>query len=1034
MERLCAHSSGMMGFPLRLLAREVYDRVVAIKGAHQVALITGEERIEPKGAKYFLCTAESMPQSHGSEARDFAFVALDEAQIGADPERGHIFTDRMLNRRGRDETMILGSASLKPIISALIPKAEIITRPRFSTLSYAGAKKLSRLPPRSAIIAFSIGEVYAVAELLRRLRGGAAVVMGALSPATRNAQVAMFQAGEVDYLVATDAVGMGLNLDVNHIAFASLSKYDGRRRRRLTVAEMAQIAGRAGRHQRDGTFGVLAGEGIEFTPEEIASIEEHRFPNIEAVYWRDSAPATHSLSALIADLERPPTTPRLMSAPEAIDLSVLKQLAGDPDIARTVKGRGAVERLWEVSALPDFRQMGAEYHARFVMRLWEHLRNPTGRLPKAMVAAEIARLDSMQGDVDTLSARISAVRTWAYIAHRPNWAEEAELLSARTRELESRLSDALHHQLRQRFVDKRSSVLMRKMGQLPNAADVTLDAGRQVLIDGEVIGALDGFRFVVAADARGVERKMLLAAAEKYLGGIMSDLATEVADAKDEAFAVIADEAGRPIVQCNGVTLGHLVRGADILSPTLHTADAAAALEGEALAAVAARAAAWMEAQLARYLEGLRGLNTLSKDPVTPGEVRALAVQLVEALGIIPRRDVAQMLKGFDKDLRATARKAGVHFGALDVYHYAAVKPRAAFWRTVLSAVWHSHALPNMPDESAVHLTQWPFASPEAARLAGYRGVGSEYLRVDLAERLVKQAHEKRGEAADFAVDLSYATSLGLSEAGLIALMLDAGFRRIEPPVPTEAEIAAADAAREAEAGAERAQTEETPAPVDETTTPMADAAPGEVPMGGASIGQSADLADDDTAPPAPAASEPSTIAADAPSSPEPSADDTAEGVTAVSDADPQTAPEIQPEVRVGEKGEFLVVGNSFFYEGPKLWFSWSRAPQERGSRRFSRDGQNGRNNADAGDAGHQNRRQAGGQEGHFKGAKPSGDRAKDRSGRDSQGSETRGNPRNRSRESSPPPTKAYTEKPRAISALAEALGAQLAAARQKKD
>jgi ATP-dependent RNA helicase SUPV3L1/SUV3 len=309
-ERLCAHSSGMMGFPLRLLAREIYDRVVALKGAGEVALITGEEKIEPPGARWYLCTAESMPVS---ASRDVGFVALDEAQLGTDPERGHIFTDRMLRARGRDETMILGSSSLAPMVRALLPEAEIISRPRFSTLSYAGAKKLSRLPKRSAIVAFSAEEVYAAAEMLRRLRGGAAVVMGALSPSTRNAQVEMFMNGDVDYLVATDAIGMGLNLDVTHVAFASLRKFDGYRARRLTVSEMAQIAGRAGRHQRDGTFGSLGGEdGVGgFRPEEIAAIENHEFPKIEQLYWRDGSPPQEDIDGLIAALEAHPDRPEL---------------------------------------------------------------------------------------------------------------------------------------------------------------------------------------------------------------------------------------------------------------------------------------------------------------------------------------------------------------------------------------------------------------------------------------------------------------------------------------------------------------------------------------------------------------------------------------------------------------------------------------------------------------------------------------------------------------------------------------------------
>ncbi|MET1112055.1 MAG: helicase-related protein, partial [Allosphingosinicella sp.] len=436
-ERMAAHSSGMIGFPLRLLAREVYDRVVAMKGVGRVALITGEEKILPKDARWFLCTPESMPMD-----RDFAFVALDEAQLGADPERGHVFTDRMLHARGREETMILGSETLKPMVRALLPKAEIIGRPRFSTLSYAGPSKLSRLPPRSAIVAFSAEQVYAVAEMLRRMRGGAAVVMGALSPRTRNAQVAMYQAGEVDYLVATDAIGMGLNMDVTHVAFAGLAKFDGHRRRRLTPAEMAQIAGRAGRHQRDGTFGVLTLEGeisAEFRPEELEAIEEHRFAPLDHLYWREGDPDFRSVEALVRSLERRPSEPGLRAAPEAIDLAVLKRLGEDPDVAARALGQEAVRRLWAACGLPDFRKTGPEHHARLVARLYLHLSEGDGRIPHGWYAAQVAQLDNVQGDIETLADRLAGVRTWAYIAHRPDWLAEPAAMAERTREVEERL-------------------------------------------------------------------------------------------------------------------------------------------------------------------------------------------------------------------------------------------------------------------------------------------------------------------------------------------------------------------------------------------------------------------------------------------------------------------------------------------------------------------------------------------------------------------------------------------------------------------
>src|SRR5215210_8310793 len=394
-ERMCAHSSGVIGFPLRLLAREVYDRVVALKGANQVALLTGEERIVPPQARYVLCTAESMPVSDDREAQrgdlpaDFAFAAIDEAQLGVDPERGHVFTDRMLRARGREETLILGSDTLRPIIRELVPEAEIISRPRFSTLRYAGSVKLSRLPPRSAVVAFSAEQVYALAEMLRRFKGGAAVVMGALSPATRNAQVAMFQRGEVDYLVATDAIGMGLNMDVTHVAFAGLAKFDGHRRRRLTPAEMAQIAGRAGRHQRDGTFGVLTLEGelsTEFRPEELAAIEEHRFAPLDHLYWREGDPDFRSVEALVRSLERRPAEAGLRAAPEAIDLAVLKRLAEDSDVAARARGSEAVRRLWAACGLPDFRKTGPDHHSRLVARIYLHLSEGDGRIPHGWYA------------------------------------------------------------------------------------------------------------------------------------------------------------------------------------------------------------------------------------------------------------------------------------------------------------------------------------------------------------------------------------------------------------------------------------------------------------------------------------------------------------------------------------------------------------------------------------------------------------------------------------------------------------------------
>ncbi|MDF7777788.1 helicase-related protein, partial [Sphingomonas sp. AOB5] len=559
-ERMCGHASGMIGFPLRLLAREVYDRVVKMKGEAQVALITGEEKILPPKARWFLCTAESMPTD-----RECAFVGLDEAQLGADPERGHVFTDRLLRARGYEETMILGSDSLRPMVKALVPEAEIVGRPRFSTLSYAGAKKISRLPRRSAIVAFSAEEVYAVAEALRRLRGGAAVVMGALSPRTRNAQVEMFQAGEVDYLVATDAIGMGLNMDVHHVAFASLHKFDGRRQRRLTIAEMAQIAGRAGRHQKDGSFGALHEQGPEaFTPEEVLAIEGHRVPPLEKLYWREGEPEFDSIEDLIGSLERKPDSPVLRAAPEAVDLAVLKRLAGEDWVRDRVRSPAMVRRLWAACGLPDFRKLGADPHARFVGRIFGHLSEGKGHIPHQWFADEIARLDNMGGDVETLAGRIAAARSWAYIAHRLDWLENPFHWAERTRAIEEKLSDALHASLTQRFVDKRTTVLLRQIGADASNLPVTIGPDGEVSVEEHSLGTLEGFRFTVTPDARANDKRMLLAAAEKRLASELRKRGAALAEAADGELALTGQA-----LAWGGVTVAQLKPGPSLARPKI---------------------------------------------------------------------------------------------------------------------------------------------------------------------------------------------------------------------------------------------------------------------------------------------------------------------------------------------------------------------------------------------------------------------------------------------------------------------------------
>lgn len=774
-ERMCGHSSGMMGFPLRLLAREVYDRVRAIKGDHQVALITGEERIEPPQARYFLCTAEAMPRGTG----EVAFVALDEAQLGADPERGHIFTDRLLHARGREETMILGSATLEPMVKALIPKAEITSRPRFSTLSHAGVCKLSRLPKRSAVVAFSIEQVYAMAEALRRFRGGAAVVMGALSPETRNKQVAMFQAGEVDYIVATDAIGMGLNLDLDHVAFASLSKFDGRRKRRLTPSEMAQIAGRAGRHQRDGTFGTLSGTGkgdgepLQFTDEEVYAIEEHRFAPLTHLFWRDADPRFDRLEMLIADLEARPENTVLKAAPEAIDLAVLKRLAADP-VADSVRGAGSVRRFWEACSLPDFRSLGVEQHARFVARLWDDLSG--GYLGADFVAARIAELDRMQGDIDTLQGRIAAIRSWAYICQRPDWVLARDEMAARARAVEAKLSDALHARLTERFVNRRTTLLMKSLGQDASALPVTLEPDGHLTVEGESIGRLEGFRFTVDPAAGVADRRMLLAAGEKALPALLAERAEWLLT---QGLGELAISGGA--IRWQNRALAEIAfpgqpGAGQFGTPRLTLTRDLALLPDAAKAKLEAGLAAWLDKQL-EPLEPLRKLAEAARDPAAGSQARALVITLIEARGVISREEAG--LENLPKEMRPYLRKLGVTFGALDIFDAPLLKPAP---RRLL----HALGLDPRPLQETMQPVLAEGSWPRGRLPAGYRYAGSQAIRVDLAEKILRAAFDARAAVTAarpkernpaFRLDLALSVSIGLEPDNARRLLGSAGFR-----------------------------------------------------------------------------------------------------------------------------------------------------------------------------------------------------------------------------------------------------------------
>lgn len=784
-ERLCAHSSGMIGFPLRLLAREVYDRVVAIKGADQVALITGEERIVPPSARYFLCTAESMPLD-----RDVSFLAIDEAQLGADDERGHIFTDRLLRARGRDETMILGSDSLRPLVQKLLPDAEIISRPRFSTLSYAAPKKLSRLPKRSAIVAFSADQVYAIGEMLRRQRGGVAVVMGSLSPRTRNAQVGMYQSGEVDYLVATDAIGMGLNMDITHVAFAGLHKFDGKRHRRLTPAEMAQIAGRAGRHQRDGTFSSVQFGGNEnrgLTPEEIVAIENHTFAPLERLIWRSADLSFQSVGELLRSLDVRPSRPELMKAEDVIDVAVLRRLAHEPVVEERARRPNRVRRLWDACQVPDYRKVSPDIHARLVLRIFKHLSEGNGTLPTDWIASEIARLDQVNGDIETIAGRIAGIRTWSYISQRADWLEDPAHWAGRARALEDKLSDVLHERLIQRFVDRRTSVLLRQAGGR-TAIDVEVDENGSVEVEGHSIGTLSGFTFTIDADARHEDRRRMMAAADRALSSEMSRRAKALSESEENDIAYdFAPDAPYVRLLWKGAQVATLIPGRDALFPRVRLEAGAAALPHMDKAAVLARLEAWVKVRTEKLLKPLLRLAALAEgEPEgkgarnVGGPARGLAVQLIDGLGVVTRASAEAQLKALSRDERRWLAKAGVKIGARHVFAPAALKPAAMHWRIALWAAANpmAEAIPLLPENGPVSVPVMPDVPSAAYTAAGYWVVGDKAVRVDLVERLMDALRDGGKDGGPIVPTGQLVSMVGLSQADFARLMVALGYRR----------------------------------------------------------------------------------------------------------------------------------------------------------------------------------------------------------------------------------------------------------------
>ncbi|MDE4275374.1 helicase-related protein [Phaeobacter gallaeciensis] len=816
-DRMLGYRTGIMGFPLRLLAREVYDKIVAARGPSVVALLTGEERIVPPRAQYWICTVEAMPEGMGCD-----FLAIDEIQLCADPERGHVFTDRLLRARGTHETLFLGADTMRGPIQALVPGVEFVRRERMSDLVYAGSKKISRMPPRTAIVGFSVDNVYAIAELIRRQKGGAAVVMGALSPRTRNAQVALYQNGEVDYLVATDAIGMGLNLDIDHVAFASTSKFDGRRMRPLAANELAQIAGRAGRGMSHGSFGVT-GDARPLDEGTAQAIMEHRFTPLKKLNWRSSALQFGTVEALIRSLEAAPQDEFLMKAREADDLGALKALSQDPDILARTTNAPSVRLLWDVCRIPDFRGISHAEHASLLRGIFNHLHGG-GVVPDDWLARQIKRIDRTDGNIDALSKRLAFIRTWTYVAQRKGWLRDEIHWRNETRAVEDRLSDALHERLTEKFVDRRTSVLLRRLKQKEALLAEVNDKG-EVTVEGEFVGRLEGFRFSPDKGAEGAEAKALKSASLQALAPHFHLRADRFYNAPDTEID-FTEQGG---LMWGDSAIGKLVAGADPLTPGVQVfVDDAAGTE------VAQKVERRLQHFISRKVQSLfEPLLNLQKDEELNGLARGFAFRMVEALGLLPRHTVAQEVKDLDQDARGALRKHGVRFGQFTIFMPLLLKPAPTRLRLVLWSLANGlQDFPEAPPPGLVTVPALKDAPQGYDTMSGYREAGERMIRIDMLERLADmlRAEDSRG---GFEAKPDMLSITGMTLEQFADLMQGLGYRaekgereKVKPADAVVAETGTPAAGQPVMDAAADAENTPAAAPAGEGAAPAADVVP----------------------------------------------------------------------------------------------------------------------------------------------------------------------------------------------------------------
>ena len=721
-ERMLQFETGVIGFPLRLLAREVYDNCVKKLGSNRVALITGEEKIIPPTANYYLCTVESMPLD-----LNFEFVAIDEIQMCADPERGHIFTDRLLNYRGDKLTMFLGADTMKNIISNLVPSSEFVYRDRLSKLIYTGYKKISRIQPRSAIVAFSVDEVYALAEFIRRQRGGAAIVMGSLSPKTRNAQVDLYQSGDVDFLVATDAIGMGINMNIDHVSFSNLRKYDGKKIRGLRNTEIGQISGRAGRYKNDGSFGIT-GDCEALTSEQIEKLENHKFDSVVNIYWRNSSLDFSSIKKFIESLNKPPSIPNLLRNRELIDENMFKFLTTEKSQLKINNEENHISKLWECCQIPDFTKSSYNEHMEIVTGVFNFLTSNKEKITNDWMKKQVSNLDNLIGNIDAIANRISHVRTWSYVANKRNWVENNDYWIAKTKDIEDKLSDRLHEELSKSFVDKRISILSRGLKQ-DIQHEAKISENNEIIMDGQLVGKINGLKIILdyTSNALQTDIRSIKKAARN---GAALELKKRIEEiiASPEHFSLKKDKN----IYWKEKIIGKIYPGKNYLNPDVKIlVDESVELQDQQR--ISSSLSNWLKLEKQNLLQDLIKIENSQYENRF---IRGLCYQLFENNGVLKRENVNEIVKQINKEDRSILRKLGIKIGRYHIYQPRMVKPAAVNFKTILWNCFHNLSDNKSPAFGLNFVKNFSNHDKEYLLICGFETFDNYIIRIDILERL----------------------------------------------------------------------------------------------------------------------------------------------------------------------------------------------------------------------------------------------------------------------------------------------------------